>query len=64
MNVREMKKALVEICDHISTKDCMTTYCPLLELCVSSHAIPRSKEDDDIVTMYNEAVRQGLIKED
>ena len=64
MNVREMKKVLVEICNNISPKGCMTAYCPLCELCTSSRHIPRKKEEADIIAMYNEAVRQGLIKED
>ena len=64
MNVRKMREELVEICGNISPKGCMTAYCPLWELCNSSRHIPRVKEDVDIVTMYNEAVRQGLIKED
>lgn len=58
MNICEMKEALVKICGDISPKDCMTDYCPLCELCTKSRHIPRVKEDVDIVTMYNEAVRQ------
>jgi len=64
MNICEMKEALVKICGDISPKDCMTDHCPLRELCASSRHIPGKKEGVDIVTMYSEAVRQGLIKED
>lgn len=61
MNVYEMKKALVEICDNISPKDCMAAYCPLCEVCTSSQHIPKIMEDAEIITMYNEAARQGII---
>lgn len=64
MNVSKMREELVKICENISSKGCMTGYCPLSELCTSSRHIPRMKEYADIITMYNEAVKQGLIKED
>lgn len=64
MNVREMKKALVEICTGISPRDCMTACCPLVELCNLSRCIPINKKDNDIIAMYNESVKQGIIKED
>lgn len=64
MNVNKMREELVRICGDISAKGCMNGYCPLCELCASSQHIPRNKEGDEIIAMYAEAVKRGVIKKD
>lgn len=64
MTIKEMRARLVAMCDTIPIIDCCTGDCPLFNLCDLSLHCPEKKCDADIAELYNEAVRQGLIKED
>ena len=64
MTIKEMINKLVAVCDTVSTISCCIGHCPLFKLCDLSPHSPENKSSADIIEMYNEAVRQGLIKED
>lgn len=62
--INEMRNTLVDACNFVEMCDCECDECTLLELCELTPGTPSSKTKSDIIIMYYDALKRGLIKVD